>query len=131
MKRALSLSFLLLANMFILAHVFIPHHHHQGDIHVVTAKHTHDGNMPDRHHNDNMYEYWLLTITKERLGNDKQINQSIDFDFGIDLLPCFVTLFSDDTKPQIIGVVEHHPYLLHSYSGFIACSLGLRAPPIC
>jgi len=135
MKRAISLSFLLLVNMIILAHAVIPHHHHAGEIHVVTAHHEHDGNLPDRHHSDDTHRFWLLTMVKVRLGNDKQINQSNDFDFAIDLLPCFLPLFSDDTilpiKDDVGLLFAYHPYLQSCHIEFISQSLGLRAPPVC
>ena len=129
MKRALSLSFLLLAGIFILAHAVIPHHHHDG-IPVFVAHNEQEGNIP----NHDTYEYWLSTMGKARLGNDKQIYHSLDFEFDFDLLPCSLILFSDDTAPQINDDVDllfgHHPYI-HYHTEFIACSKGLRAPPVC
>jgi hypothetical protein len=123
LKRAISLSFLLFVNMVILAHAVIPHHHHDG-IPVVAAHQEDDSNKP----NHNTEENWLLTIVKARLGNEKQVCQSNDFHF--DFLPRLLTLFSDDTIPQI-NEIEHHPYILSYHTEFIARSLGLRAPPVC
>ena len=128
MKRALSLSFLLLASMLILAHAVIPHHHHDG-IPIVAAHQEDDSNQPNHETEEN----WLLTIVKVRLGNDKQTCQSFDFDF--DFLPCLITLLSDVTIPQVKdGVVlpfRYHPNILPLHIEFIVCSKGLRAPPVC
>ena len=132
LKRAISLSFIVFANIILLAHVVIPHHHHDG-IPVLVAHHEHDENAPDNHHNDEMHDFWLLTIVKVRLGNEKQIYQSFDFDF--DFLPCIITLLSDNKTPHfkddIVLPFRYHPYILPFYTGFIARSIGLRAPPVC
>jgi len=132
LKRALSISFLLFVNMVILAHAVIPHHHHDG-IPVLVAHHEHDENAPVDHHNDELHDYWLLTIVKIRLGNDKQIYQSCDFDFH--LLPYLLTFFSDDKITQLKDdndlTFEYHSNILPCHIAFIVCSTGLRAPPVC
>ena len=132
MKRFLSLFFDLLATIIILAHAFIPHHHHQDSIHFVTTHHEHDNSIPDGQHN-NVHEYWLLTITKARIGGDKHSNQSIDFNYSIDLSPYIIALFSDITKPLISddGLLIDRSYLRSCHIEFISQSLGLRAPPAC
>ena len=130
MKRALSLCFVMLATIHILAHAAIPHHHHDG-IPVVIAHLQHEGKMPNHDSGEN----WLLTTYKTRLGNDKQIIQSYNFFFSFDLLPCFLTLFLDNTITLLHdGVVlqfGHYPFFLFTYTDFIVCSSGLRAPPVC
>ena len=135
MKRAISLSFLLLASMIILAHAFIPHHHHDDVVHVVAVHHAQDGQMPDRQPSDDAHKYWLLTITKARLGHDKQIYPSHDFGLSIDLSPCFLTLLLNNTIPQINDnddfLFDYYPFFLLSYTDFIARSTGMRAPPVC
>ena len=125
-KKALASTFLMLVSMVILAHAVIPHHHHDG-IPVVAAHNENEGNTTN-HDTD---EYWLLSMVKVRLGNDKQTFQSLDFDYN--LLPCFLTLFSDQSTCQIkddVGLLfRQKPYLLSDHTKFIACSKGLRAPP--
>jgi len=132
MKRALSLSFLLFVNMVILAHAVIPHHHHDG-IPVLVAHHEHDGNTPVNNYNDELQDYWLMTIVKIRLGNDKQIYQSCDFDFHFQ--PYFITLFSNNEIPQIKDDIDfqlgYHPYVISFFTEFIVLATGLRAPPVC
>ena len=126
LKRAIALSFLLLAGTLILAHAVIPHHHHDG-LPVVAAHDEHEGNAPDH----NTQECWLLPMFKVRLGNDKQMCQSPDFDH--DLLPCLLTLFSDYAAYQIKNdagsLFVQPPYIQLLHTAFIVCSAGLRAPP--
>jgi hypothetical protein len=123
MKRALSLSFLFLAGIVILVHAVIPHHHHDG-VPVIPISAHHDDSHPDDPNN--------TEIVYVRLNNDKQICQSLDFNY--DLLPCLSTLFSDNSTYQIKNDTglpfRHQPYLLLHYTQFIACSIGLRAPPL-
>ena len=131
MKRAVSLSVILLANVMMLVHGIIPHHHHQDVIHI-TIHHEHDDRIPDCH-SDN--EYGLMTIVKTRIGTNKQLGQFIDFNLGMDLSPDFFPLFSDDAIPPIVENVgllfEFQDFILFTYADTIFCSKGLRAPPVC
>ena len=133
MKRAVSLSVILLANVMMLVHGVIPHHHHQDVVHIA-IRHGHDDRIPDRHP-DNMHEYGLLTIFKTRSGPNKQLGQSIDINLGMDFSPAFFTLFSDDAIPPIMDNVGlrlgYNAFILLSYAGIISHSKGLRAPPVC
>ena len=132
MKRTVSLSVVLFANVMMLVHGVIPHHHNQDVIHIA-IHHKHDDRIPDRH-SDNMHEYGLLTIFKTRIGPNKQLGQSIDFNLGMDFSPLFFTFFSDDIPPIIDNVglqLGYHAFILLSYTDIISCSKGLRAPPLC
>jgi len=129
-KKTIALTFLLFAGTVILAHSVIPHHYHNG-IPFVTVHHEYDGNLHDRHpHNqkESIDDCFFATVYV-RLNNDQQITiQSLDFDF--DLLPCFLTLFSDYFICKI-EKSQHKPYLLPYHIEYISQSLGLRAPPVC
>ena len=118
-NKAILLSFLLLAGIVILVHAITPHHHHHG-IPVITASAQHDDSHPD---DPNDTEIVYL-----RLGDEKQIFKSLNFDF--DLLHCF---FSDYATCQIknnIGLrFEQPPYIQPFHTDFIVHSTGLRAPP--
>jgi len=126
LKKVISLIFLLLAGMIILAHAVIPHHHHNGISFISsTTHHTNDDEQNDTQ------EICLLSKVYLRLSNDKQTFQLYNFDF--DLLPYLLTLFSDENIPPIDDTTSllfrHQPYILLNYTKFIACSKGLRAPP--
>ena len=120
MKRALSLSFLLLAGIVILAHAVIPHHHHNGISFLSDAAH------PEH---DDAHENCLMSKIYVKINNEKQKTQLHDFDF--DLSP-FV--FADDaisqTKFSNYLAITQKPYLLFDYTELIARSAGLRAPPL-
>jgi hypothetical protein len=125
MKRALSLSFLFLTGVIILAHAVIPHHHHDG-VPDVTIHHERDGNIPDY----GTYECWLLTVVKARMSNDKQICQTHGYNFNL-----LTYLFSDNSIPQVKDDIgqpfSQKPYLQSFHTAYISQSLGLRAPPVC
>ena len=126
LKKALSLSFLLLAGMVILAHAVIPHHHHNGISFISsTTHHTNDNEHDDAH------EICLLSKVYMKLSNEKRTVQLQDFN----LQPCLPTLFSDENIPQLYDTTSllfrHQPYILLNYTKFIAHSIGLRAPPVC
>jgi hypothetical protein len=121
MKRAISLSFLLLAGIVVLAHAVIPHHHHDG-IPIFVAHDEQDDNLPNHDKN----KCWLSLIVKKRLGNDRQTCHLLDCDFDL------FTLLYDDTilliKNDVDILPEHHPSF---HTEFIIRSTGLRAPPVC
>ena len=133
MKRALSVSFLLLANIVVLAHAVVPHHYHNqipditwGFLH----KHTHcqcaDPNCPFH----GMSEDCLLKKICVRFGSDKQALSSFDSN-----VPCLIPLYSIASMSGLIDLIgvpfSLKPYLLSYHTEYIAHSLGLRAPPVC
>ena len=124
-KKAIPLCFFLLVNIIILAHAVIPHHHHDGI--PVTVHHEHDDNMPDHQKTDNLHEFLLLTKAK----NAKQTYQL--FDFGFDLMPCLLTLFSDCSiywmRDEAGLLFRYPPFIQLHHTESIARSIGLRAPP--
>lgn len=147
MRKVVALTFLLLANIIILAHAVVPHHHHnQVPVALNVAHHEHDSDaIYDHHHHDDTapaehngnshghggIEECLLEKAFIRIGNDNQAFQSLDFD----LLPCIISLFSGYSTPKIADDVglpfRQKPYLLSYHTEYISVSLGLRAPPIC
>jgi len=136
LKKAIALSFLLLAKTIILAHFVISHHHHDG-IHIalIAAHHKHDCNSHEHHCNDpychGNIEDCSLANLYVRFDNDNLVIRSFDCIF--DLLSCFLTQFSGYNSPQIADDVglpfRQNPFLKFFFTEFIACSTGLRAPP--
>lgn len=150
MKKAIALSFLLLASIVVLAHAVIPHHHHNQIPVVVCNNHHELESTTNRHHHHNdthpidqcadpdghchgVIEDCLLAKVFVRVSYDKQASQSLGIDFN--LLPCIVSLFSGYSIPEIdddIGLpFRQKPYLLSYHTEYISVSLGLRAPPVC
>lgn len=143
------MSFILLANMVMLAHSLVPHHHHNGNPVAIcvnyhehnnaTDKHRHHADTlpreqsanPDRHCNG-IFEDCALSSILVKIGNDKQALQCIDFEF--DPSPCLpVFSINPITKTTDLEGLpfRQHPYILQCYTDFVTQSLGLRAPPVC
>jgi len=123
-----ALLFFMLASVSILAHNVIFHHHLDDIQHIVQCNHTHcHGNIEDCS---------LAHIyVKPYVYNQTFLPHNYDFEYDFEPLPCFFTLFSGYSIPQIaedIGLsFRQKPYLISYHSKYISQSLGLRAPPAC
>lgn len=144
MKRTLSILMLLMANVLILAHAVIPHHHHdkvavaiehfweEGDAH----HHSHDG---EAHHHDGPEDCFLTEALEEALVKDAF--SEIEPLLIAPQLP-LLQLFNweaivSDAAPAVeaLQYLRHpfrqKPYLTNVYLAFVANQLGFRAPPFC
>ena len=141
MKRAISLSFLLLANMIMLAHVLISHHHHEKtgvcfiNFHGKDCKeaHQHDSQTRGNESNpvsnrccfDNIYP-----PEKNDLKNTCRLHKKCDCGQVLYIL-ISNTL---DTRTFVDDTVIHfrqNPFVPLFYADYISQSLGLIAPPVC
>ena len=143
MRRVIAISFLVLANIIILAHAVVYHHHYipvaWTDIH-----HEHDCNLPDHYHDDTQpighcndsnclgdVEDCLLTAIYVKLNNNRRSIQLLDFD----LFPYSLFSFSNYSISQVEDDTNlpfrQKPYLISYLTEYISQSHGLRAPPIC
>jgi len=150
MKRAISLSFILLANIILLAHAVIPHHHHDTIPVVIISHHEHDRKAHEHHHHHddnepvnscdasdshahNGFEDCILANLFFRLENERQEFQTVNCDFG--LLLWLSPLLSGYELPPIINDTglpfRQHPLQPSYFTDYISQSLGLRAPPYC
>ena len=146
MKRRIAIFFVLLANIILLAHAAIPHHHFPYTAifiaQDVDVEHVHDHdhdpsafNFNHHHHNDkDDYDHCLLnkviSITKNNAKS--AVNSDIDFDFGYNFedFQAIVPDFSFDWDIPII-TINLKPHLFSSsYISYSASVLGLRAPPV-
>ena len=155
MKKAIAISLLLLANIIMLAHAFVPHHHHEGTpICFSSHKHnhtpdedTHDCTHPS--HQDqgqgcshNHYKgdcpVDCCGISKDvylRIVEDDEILSSLGSaalsDLGAELT---YTISSEDNDYSYIRVYglpfRQKPYLPSYLSDSIIGSFGLRGPPL-
>ena len=142
MKRVLSIFFLLLANIAILVHAVVPHHHHNKvfaaivDILDEDAQHAlNHSHRQDSHHHDSGSEECAINETLVavafRLQKDNGVApESFDVDSHLDL---FVTDITATAVPEPVGGLSFvlKPYLAGDYIDHISRSLGLRAPPAC
>ena len=141
MKKAITLSFLLLANTVLLIHVAIPHHHHSKVTvcFLVTPcsdskeahKHTHDSGC-QQHNDRSKEEECPLKEVYMRLENNKSL---VDISLENDAQHAVLFLFPVNPMDGITGLkglpFRQNPYLLPCYTDHISQSLGLRAPPVC
>ena len=141
MKKAIKLSFLLLANTVLLVHVAIPHHHHHNNTAVCILaihcadnkempKHTHDSDCQQHDDGSEMEECPLKEVYVRLENNKLLVDISLDNNFQYPVL-----LFSFNPMDRMTGLMgltfRQNPYLLPYYTNYISQSLGLRAPPVC
>ncbi|MDR0367738.1 MAG: hypothetical protein LBH82_01185 [Bacteroidales bacterium] len=147
MKKIVSISFLLFANIILLASAVVPHHHHSYDPSVIYFAHQdhcvavghccEEANLPTDQqgdtHNQTDTDDCLLQQSYINAGNNKQLSPSPDL--GFDVLPCVLSLLFGNIVPNtdhLQGLPFRQKPYLHSYhTEFISQSLGLRAPPVC
>lgn len=146
MKRFIAISLLFCANLIILAHNVLPHHHHNGmavslqllDRHDHDTRHEHhhhhdaDHHESHNHQNESNSENCLLSNLLSRLViNDKDENSGFEADAQLVSWLAILPNFSDH-KIVIEGDwIGHRPYVLLKHSLPDVFSNGLRAPPIC
>lgn len=142
MRKAIAVSFILLANMIILAHAVVPHHHHNKAFAVIVSLldssasehdsgHHHHG--ATHHHDGNQSEDCLINevfVTTFRAQNDDGAVQPplhIDLDYH----PLLAVARPSGTIPLQALPFRQRPYIELIHPIFITHSFGLRAPPFC
>jgi hypothetical protein len=136
MKKAVSIFFLLLANITLLAHAAIPHHHHLSEpTAMCTAQHEHpDATHPNGETQENAgVEACSISLVYTQTNHTKPVIQSLAAKFQPAV--CLLFLCPDCSITQILAFsgrpLRPKPYLSFSSTEFIAQSTGLRAPPAC
>ena len=139
-KRAMTLSFLLLANIILLVHAVIPHHHHDlvccspnahCDDNDETHEHTADSGC-QQHDDENKGKECPLKDVYMKPENDKSL---VDLNPHNDLQYPVLLLFPVKSMVKITDLknlpFRQKPCLLFYYTDYLSQSLGLRAPPVC
>lgn len=150
MKKVIALPLLLLANLVILAHAIVPHHHHDKIVVSIcdflsiedALEHTHS----DHHHGQEKgHEHTGHDLGEECLLNELYIrassNQNLsashsgDFDLSNSHLdfPLYFCEFNQQIDLTDYGELpfRQKPYVYSYHTYYITHSLGLRAPPVC
>ena len=109
-KKAIALSFILLANAILLAHAVMPHHHHD------------DGNKIEECPLKAVYVRFDNNKSLVDLSNDNSIQYPVLFLFPVNPV---VEITKLESLP-----FRQKPYLLSYHTGYISQSIGLRAPPV-
>jgi len=142
MKRFWPIFVLLFANIVLVAHAVIPHHHHSSIICVKSShcesdsdKHDHETPLDSHRHDgpDNPENCVLKQIIAIPSNHSRQIISNLDS--GIDHF-AGSDLNTSDNYSGIVKLVYTGlfagcmPVLSSNYLYFINSSLGLRAPPL-
>lgn len=141
MRKAISIFFILLANMVILAHTVVPHHHHNKAFAAVISffdddyQHTAEHHHGTTHHHDNTNhsEECLINevyVTTYRIHNDDCTIHPPHF-CDLDWHPLFVLPCQNRTIPIQALPFRQKPYIEIIHLVSITHSFGLRAPPFC
>lgn len=143
MKKAISIFFILLANIAILTHAVVPHHHHNKVFAAIinildddaqkVLNHSHDSKA---HHHDAKSEECAINETviaaAFRLQKDNSLDSgAFDFDYQFDLFSADIVIGT--VASELLGSLPFvpKPYIAGSHLDFVARAIGLRAPPTC
>jgi hypothetical protein len=133
MKRAISLSFLLLANIVLLAHVLIPCQHDHDTI--ICACLPEDRCETNDTGNDEDCPMEESPMDVDLFVRNKNINSVNDFCLNGAIQHPVLLFFANNSivdTDDLEGLpLRQKPYLLTGHTDFISRSLGLRAPPAC
>ena len=139
LKRAISLSFLLVANVIVLAHAIVLHHHHEdtsicfNNSHCQDCKETHDSQTNDRNSYPGKCSIIIddnYTPASNYLNISCHLHNKCDCTHILYAL-ISTTLYTGDFVADLIIHFRQNPFIPLFYSDFISQSLGLRAPPVC
>ncbi|MDR1198921.1 MAG: hypothetical protein LBK94_07940 [Prevotellaceae bacterium] len=135
MKRTTALILLLLANMIMLAHAFVPHcDYGQTSVNLsLPVIHSENGNNPCQsgsyRHSHDADEECFLAQNYLILESNEKIITPVDFI----LFSCpFVSVNHNIPLEYLKSLtLQYKPYLLSYYCAFVLPVRGLRAPPAC
>lgn len=150
MKKAIGVGLLLLANMVLLVHAVIPHHHHDKLPNLCNISyHQYDAVHRCQHFKDNIIvsendenthrslslEDCLLDNVYIRFMNESHTIQAAELGSDIDFHFALLYLSTDNSirigSDYDFLPFRQEPHLESLYTSFIAQSYGLRAPPLC
>ena len=146
MKKAIAISFLMLANIILLAHTIVPHHHHENEVICFFVSHCNECKVGQ---NYAQYNIPNLLCENERNPSEKCCiidnvyvpthSHTIKSTFCYIHSKCnygqiFEMLISNsfniqDSVDNTLITFQQKPYTVSYHTDFISQSLGLRAPP--
>ena len=148
MKRIIGLSLLFLANIVVLAHATIPHHHHGRVIVSIcnilsiddALNHKHE-NCHSGQHNEHEHKHSEHPLSEDCVLNELYARSNVssansngsDFtNFQLDFpLVCHDVIPLIEIRDYGELPFRQKPYLNSYHTHYITHSLGLRAPPFC
>ena len=139
LKRAISLSFLLLANMLLLAHLVIPHHHHE-KTGMCFLRHCQDSNEAHHHqHQDTQAHQHEGNAASDKCSLDNAYapannHKKITGSAAHNKYDCSFLITNNlriqEFLESTLKTFRLKPCVLSVYTDYIVQSLGLRAPPL-
>lgn len=144
MKNKTAIFFLMLANIIILAHAVVPHHHLPHQSFFLTAEtaeaesehhHAESSDFDHDHDHDNKSDNEHCLLNRIIGLPTNTVRQLCSYDFHADLHPDFggfhaVLLFVQfECVVQAVTIRLRPPLLAFSYISYASSVLGLRAPP--
>ena len=141
-KRVPAILFIILANIVLLAHAFIPHHHHEKEVCIVSShcesdsdSHNHDSaNHKHHHHGENNVDgcvlQQILISPQNKIKHEiKRVNLDNDLfhtdSFQALLIGNHFVLASFLDLPK-----TEPPILFFTYQNYAGKVTGMRAPPL-
>ena len=140
-KRTAAIVLIMIANIMILAHAVIPHHHHNKQVCLINSHFTNESFTDEHgtdqdshsHHRENNSDDCVLKLPLVIFSNQWKT------DFKIKNIPdrsslddFHYNLLNNKTEFQIQVLSSfYYERITHSsYSSLVSASLGLRAPPV-
>lgn len=153
MKKIISTSLLLLANIIMLAHTIVPHHHHNGFVVALLERNIKERSQDHHHassgHNHTPSDHHQTPSTHNHESNSETEKCALNEVYTrSDNSPKFECYENCDYKTSKTFVsprgidkfslvnegglpFRQKPYIESYYSKFSSGSIGLRAPPVC
>ena len=140
MKRAIPLSFLLFANVILLAYLVVPHHHHEKTGACFADFLCKDGNEKHHHEPTNKHEknsfpeqccFDVYVLTGNNTKPACRFHKKCDCGHHLPYATILTTLYTCDFVDDTVIYFRQNPFVPLFYSEFISQSIGLRAPPVC
>ena len=140
-KRATAIIFLSLANILLLAHAVVPHHHHNKQV-CFTNSHCNHDDLTDEHgtnqgghghdgennHDDCVLKEPVVVFSnqwKPEFKFNNTTDRSNHDDFNYNLL-----ISSTEFRSPVLSSCINKRAASSSYPSLVSASLGLRAPPV-
>ena len=145
MKKAVCYIALCAANILLVAHIAIPHHHHENagvclfDTHCKDSKEAHHHEQHDTHNHEHERNPFLdkcciiddiYAPTHNNIKLTCRFHTSCDCEQTLYAL-ISTPLYTHDFVDDIIVHFRQNPFVPLFFSEFISQSIGLRAPPAC
>jgi hypothetical protein len=141
-RKRTAIFLILIANIVLLAHAVVPHHHHKSQVCIVSCHcqadcQDHNNNLPghnNQHDGNNESDCCVLkqavaipsNLVKQDFRGFDSDNNHPDFDG----FQCVLFDNELDIFEPIDSSVAKLQFLSSNYSHFVNTSIGLRAPPI-